>query len=122
MNKLFAALLIAALAPVAAVAQTGVVADGKTVWEGPTQCRNCHGKAGEGGFGPDLAGRGLSVAEFSQAVRKPWGVMPRFAPKMYCACAMWRNTSAIDRTPGAGRHVYLSWGIASASWMIFRFT
>ena len=78
MNRLLATLIIAALAPVGAVAQTGVVADGKAVYDGPTQCKNCHGKAGEGGFGPDLAGRGLSVAEFSQAVRKPWGVMPQF--------------------------------------------
>lgn len=78
MKKLLAILSIAALAPMGAVAQTGVVADGKAVWDGPTNCRNCHGKAGEGGFGPDLAGRGLSAAEFIQAVRKPWGVMPRF--------------------------------------------
>lgn len=33
---------------------------------------------GEGGFGPDLAGRGLSATEFQRAVRKPWGVMPNF--------------------------------------------
>ena len=33
---------------------------------------------GEGGFGPDLAGRKLTVAQFTQAVRKPWGIMPAY--------------------------------------------
>jgi len=42
------------------------------------QCRNCHGPAGEGGFGPDLAGRGLSAAQVNRAVHQPWGVMPAF--------------------------------------------
>src|ERR1700761_9629196 len=63
----------------AAWAQGGDAGAGKTLWEGNgTMCRNCHGKDGEGGFGPDLAGRGLSFSEFKQAVRKPWGVMPAF--------------------------------------------
>jgi hypothetical protein len=34
---------------------------------------------GEGGFGPDLAGRNLTRAQFIHAVRKPWGIMPAFA-------------------------------------------
>ena len=52
---------------------------GKALWEGPdTQCRSCHGRVGEGAFGPPLAGRNLSAAEFRQAVRKPWGIMPAF--------------------------------------------
>jgi mono/diheme cytochrome c family protein len=51
----------------------------RTLWESNTIfCKNCHGKAGEGAFGPDLAGRGLSPAQFRQAVRMPWGVMPAF--------------------------------------------
>src|SRR5438445_8355849 len=51
----------------------------KQLWEGNnTFCKNCHGKNGEGAFGPDLAGRGLSAAQFQQAVRKPWGIMPAF--------------------------------------------
>ena len=33
---------------------------------------------GEGGFGPDLAGRGLNAAQIEVAVRKPWGIMPAF--------------------------------------------
>jgi len=52
---------------------------GKTLWAGAaTQCKNCHGNNGEGAFGPDLAGRKLTVAQFSRAVRLPWGIMPRF--------------------------------------------
>src|SRR3989442_5066916 len=52
---------------------------GKALWEGAaTQCKNCHGLKGEGAFGPDLAGRQLSVPQFRQAVRKPWGIMPAF--------------------------------------------
>jgi hypothetical protein len=34
--------------------------------------------AAEGGFGPDLAGRKLSVARVTRAVRQPWGIMPMF--------------------------------------------
>ena len=34
--------------------------------------------SGEGAFGPDLAGRTLTVAQFSRAVRQPWGIMPAY--------------------------------------------
>lgn len=63
---------------------------GKRQWQtrgggvGPNQpagmlwCYNCHGQNAEGGFGPDLAGRGLSLAQVTRAVRQPWGVMPRY--------------------------------------------
>ena len=79
MKKLIAALVLLPLAQWTASAQTPDPAAGKTLWEGNnTQCRNCHGKDGEGAFGPDLAGRGLSPSEFQLAVRKPWGVMPAF--------------------------------------------
>ena len=62
-----------------AAAQGGNAQAGKTLWDGPaTQCKNCHGGKGEGAFGPDLAGRKLTVAQFRQAVRKPWGIMPAF--------------------------------------------
>ena len=62
-----------------AAAQGGNAQAGKTLWDGAaTQCKNCHGGKGEGAFGPDLAGRKLTVAQFRQAVRKPWGIMPAF--------------------------------------------
>lgn len=79
MSTLLVALLVVLLAPAAAAAQSGDPQAGKTLWEGPaTQCRNCHGTNGEGAFGPDLAGRRLTVAQFRHAVRQPWGIMPAF--------------------------------------------
>ena len=78
MRTLLVALLFLPLAQGTAAAQGNAQA-GKTLWEGPaTQCRNCHGQNGEGAFGPDLAGRRLTVAQFSHAVRQPWGIMPAF--------------------------------------------
>jgi cytochrome c553 len=84
MNRLFVAMLLLPLAQGAASAQTaaGDPAAGKAYWERDapraTACRNCHGQQGQGAFGPDLAGRGLDVAQVLQAVRKPWGIMPAF--------------------------------------------
>jgi len=77
MKKLAAALLLLPLFHFSALAQDA--AAGKALWSGnDTACKNCHGKTGEGALGPDLAGRGLSAAQFQQAVRRPWGVMPAF--------------------------------------------
>jgi mono/diheme cytochrome c family protein len=55
----------------------GNAAAGKTAWM-DRRCRRCHGEMGEGGFGPDLAGRALTYSQFKQALRKPWGIMPTF--------------------------------------------
>ena len=79
MKRLVTALLLLPFFQIPAFAQAPDPAGGKALWEGNnTFCKNCHGKNGEGAFGPDLAGRGLSAAQFQQAVRKPWGVMPTF--------------------------------------------
>jgi cytochrome c553 len=83
MKRLVTALLLLPLAGLGASAQTaGDAAAGKAYWEReaprPTACRNCHGTQGQGAFGPDLAGRGLSAAQVLRAVRKPWGIMPAF--------------------------------------------
>jgi mono/diheme cytochrome c family protein len=56
---------------------------GKQAWSGGSLggislCWTCHGEQGQGGYGPDLAGRGLAFSQFKHAVRKPWGVMPAF--------------------------------------------
>lgn len=60
-------------------AAQGNAEPGKKLWESAdARCRDCHGEKGEGGFGPDLAGRQLSFEQFKQAVRKPWGIMPSF--------------------------------------------
>jgi mono/diheme cytochrome c family protein len=83
MKKLIAALFLLPLLPLTysvATAQNapqGDAAKGKANWE-DRACMNCHGGVGEGAFGPDLAGRGLSFAQFKKAVHEPWGIMPAF--------------------------------------------
>jgi mono/diheme cytochrome c family protein len=54
---------------------------GKILWlkTEHVECRECHGDNAEGGFGPDLAGRNLTRAQFIHAVRNPWGIMPAYA-------------------------------------------
>lgn len=76
MTTLLVALLLAS-APQAENTPVGRSDVGKTAWAA-TLCVNCHGANGEGAFGPDLAGRGLSWAQFKRAVRKPWGIMPAY--------------------------------------------
>ena len=82
MKNLLLSLLMLPLAQSVAFAQQGDAAAGKAYWdrEAPraTACRNCHGTNAEGAFGPDLAGRGLSVTQVVKAVREPWGIMPAF--------------------------------------------
>jgi mono/diheme cytochrome c family protein len=79
MKRFVTALLLLPFLQLPTLAQAPDPAAGKSLWEGNNAfCKNCHGKNGEGAFGPDLAGRGLSAAQFQQAVRKPWGVMPAF--------------------------------------------
>lgn len=52
---------------------------GKAVWAlGNTSCRNCHGGEGEGGFGPVLAGRKLTLDRFKDYVRNPSARMPAY--------------------------------------------
>jgi cytochrome c553 len=83
MRKMLVALLVLPFAQTAVSAQTvGDATAGKAYWDrlAPrlTDCKDCHGLNGEGGFGPDLAGRGLNAAQIEVAVRKPWGIMPAF--------------------------------------------
>jgi cytochrome c553 len=82
MKKMLVALLMLPLAQTASAQTAGDAAAGKAYWDrlAPrlTDCKDCHGLNGEGGFGPDLAGRGLNAAQIEVAVRKPWGIMPAF--------------------------------------------
>jgi len=80
MKALWASLLLLALPfPVWAQGAALDAPAAKALWEGNQLfCKNCHGKDGEGAFGPDLAGRGLSAGQFRQALRKPWGIMPAY--------------------------------------------
>lgn len=66
-------------APKAETGRAGDVATGKAYWgRANTLCSTCHGEHGEGAFGPPLAGRRLTDAQFTHQVRKPFGLMPRW--------------------------------------------
>ena len=80
MRTILATLFMVTLLHAADVAPAGNAVTGKAAWL-DRRCRNCHGEQGQGGFGPDLAGRALTPAQFKQAVRKPWGVMPAFTER-----------------------------------------
>jgi mono/diheme cytochrome c family protein len=83
------AFLLLPLAQTASAQTAGDAAAGKAYWDRlaprQTDCKDCHNLNGEGGFGPDLAGRGLSAAQVLRAVRQPWGVMPAFAESQVSA-------------------------------------
>jgi len=85
MNAILFALVLLPLLQSESNAPVGNAEAGKTTWTSlpPTTgwCRNCHGDKGEGGYGPDLAGRGLSFAQFKRAVRTPWGVMAAYTER-----------------------------------------
>jgi mono/diheme cytochrome c family protein len=75
---------------------------GKVLWlkTEHVECRECHGDSGEGGFGPDLAGRDLTRAQFIHAVRKPWGVMPAFAESQISDRELVDLIAYFDTLPG----------------------
>ena len=58
---------------------------GRVLWgnRGLNRCVDCHGTNGEGAFGPDLAGRQLTLEQFTRALRQPWGIMPAYPPVLY---------------------------------------
>src|SRR5690242_15991315 len=72
MRSLFAMVFLVVLAQQLSVAQqpqaaaAGDPAKGKELWLNTehVECRECHGDKGQGGFGPDLAGRRLTRAQF----------------------------------------------------------
>ena len=82
MKKLLLAILALPLIQSGAFAQAGDAAAGKAYWNRAAPravlCMDCHGIDADGGFGPDLAGRGLSAAQVLRTVRQPWGIMPAF--------------------------------------------
>ncbi|MDP2935905.1 MAG: c-type cytochrome [Dehalococcoidia bacterium] len=71
--------LVYPLVPAVSGQPRGTAEAGKAYWDATTTwCSRCHGETGQGAYGPDLAGRGLSFEQFQRAVRRPWGVMPAF--------------------------------------------
>ena len=62
-----------------AAANAPDIENGKKVFAfGNTSCSNCHGNGAIGGFGPDLAGKGLPLGRVAQAIRRPIWKMPAF--------------------------------------------
>src|ERR1700722_11021912 len=61
----------------AAPSPVGKAEDGKGFWQAQ-MCQYCHGVQGEGAWGPDLAGRGLSEAQIKHSLRQPYGLMPAY--------------------------------------------
>lgn len=101
----FAAMMLAARASAQSAPQ-GNIEDGKTAWGRPARCTSCHGAQAEGGFGPDLAGRGLSYEQFRQAVRSPWGMMLAYQEKQLSdqtIADMWAYTSSLPKVAQPGR-------------------
>ena len=61
--------------------RVGDPANGKAVFAfGNTSCTNCHGLEGQGGWGPDLAGRRITYDQAVAAIRNPMWRMPAFVP------------------------------------------
>jgi cytochrome c553 len=104
------ALLICAL-PAAAQTSTpkGNVEEGKKAWGVALRCQNCHGSEAQGGFGPDLAGRGLSFEQFRHAVREPWGVMLAYTERQLSdqtVADMWAYTSSLSKVAQPAKRTY----------------
>lgn len=72
-------LLILLMGLTTAVALAQDPAQGKTIWEEQINCRNCHGDAGEGEWGPPLAGRQSTLQEWIDQVRNPRRSMPHYS-------------------------------------------
>ena len=105
----FVALVGLLLCAGASAAQTsapkGNIEDGKKAWGLALRCQNCHGAQAEGGFGPDLAGRGLSFDQFRQAVRQPWGMMLAYQEKQLSdqtLADMYAYTSSLPKVAQPG--------------------
>jgi mono/diheme cytochrome c family protein len=62
----------------AATSGPGDATAGKALFEGPgIECNRCHGNQGEGGFGPTIAGRNLSLEQFQHGLRQG-RIMPMY--------------------------------------------
>jgi mono/diheme cytochrome c family protein len=82
LRKLFI-LMVASLVLVGLSSSVAFAQDpdnGKVLWEEQVfQCMRCHGEAGEGVWGPPLAGTEATVQEFIAQVRTPRRFMPTFS-------------------------------------------
>jgi mono/diheme cytochrome c family protein len=105
MNIVVTAMVLAsALVLSSPAAAQGNAQAGQKLWAGNTlECRNCHGAEGQGGFGPDLAGRRQPVEQFRHAVRVPWGIMPAYTDKQISDQDMADLAAYFDGLPRAAQ-------------------
>lgn len=105
MSSLLVVLFLLPLPQQAPPAPAGDPETGKVLWEQTehVECRECHGTNGEGGFGPDLAGRGLTRTQFIRAVRKPWGIMPAYAESQISDRELLDLAAHFDRLPSVAQ-------------------
>ena len=101
MNIVVLAMVLASsLMLASSAAAQGNAEAGRKLWAGNTlECSNCHGTEGQGGFGPDLAGRRLPVEQFRHAVRVPWGIMPAYIEKQISDQDMSNLVAYFDSLP-----------------------
>jgi mono/diheme cytochrome c family protein len=67
------------------LALTGDVANGETLFMTTQKCTECHGKAGRGGFGPDLGSadvHGTAKDELADTLLQGRWFMPAFKAKV----------------------------------------
>ena len=120
MRYLLAVLVLLSFSQLASAQRAGDPEKGKALWLETmhVECRDCHGEHAEGAFGPDLAGRALTRAQFIHAVRKPWGIMPAYAESQISDAELtdlmaylgslpgvdepgpWRRTVPVGASPG----------------------
>jgi mono/diheme cytochrome c family protein len=93
----------------AATPSVGDPVNGKKVFAfGNTSCTNCHGLEAQGGWGPDLGGRGITYASARNSIRNPMWRMPAFMPSQLSdqeildMVAYW-NTLKVSPTIGKWR-------------------
>ena len=69
---------------------------GRYMWQtlATSSCKNCHGVDGQGGFGPALAGRGLTTQDFVNAIRNPilMAEFPQYEDQLMADFAAWFAT------------------------------
>ena len=86
-----------------AAPQTGDPANGKAVFAfGNTSCTNCHGLEGQGGWGPDLAGRRITYDQAIAAIRNPTWRMPAFVPSQLSDKEILERTQGLLEQGAAG--------------------